>query len=266
MDYYNTTIDPPRLRPHAALSHCTVAPHPQISFMLRSSAPAVDTPSTPLPLPLPLLAHPARSSQTSCHAQVSVVHTIAKKFRCRFTSVIGLIMQLPPARSVISAVSTLEHAPAHSRAHARDKSGPPQCTLSMACSLDLFSQLQSRPRYIQNPNITGSFHVPVSVSFSYAYDLVVERHLSTYPILPLLLPLLVPDFHHPASCSFGPTRTPVDTLLDFVPSSFGFSSMVLALVSVLQFLFPLPFCLSAFRLPSRCRTNIFLACWQLDAG
>jgi hypothetical protein len=209
--------------------------------MLRSSVP----PSTLLPL-LALIVLAAGSSQTSCHAQVSVVRTIAKTFRCRFTSIIGLIMQHPPVRSVISAVSPLEHAP---RTRQRQVGAPALCivqTLITCTSLVLSSVL---PTWCTAPEPTSSykiqissrfFHVSVSVSFSYAYDLVVERLVPTYPFL-YYYHSSYQYFSHLASCLFGPTRTPVDTLLDFVPSSFGFSSMVLALVPVLQFLFPLPF-------------------------
>ena len=76
---------------------------------------------------------------------------------------------------------------------------PPLGLLS-ALSLDLLSHLswlQSRPRHSKPKYRLGSVHVSVSVSFSYAGDLVVERLVSTYPILPLL-PSYSYQYLHPS--------------------------------------------------------------------
>ena len=194
--HHHRQLPPPS--PHATLSHCTVAPLPQIS--LNASFPrcryTIGASSSWL------------SSQGQARlrvAQVLVVRTIAKTCRYRFTSIIGLIMQNPPTRSVISAVSTLEHCTAHTPETSQDRRTVHRanshhlhfpCTI--ACSLDLLShlsRLQSRPRHIQNPTIISVLFMSRSRSRSPSlmpYDLVVERLVPTSPIFPLPLPFLVP--------------------------------------------------------------------------
>jgi len=123
-------------------------------------------------------------------------------------------------------------------AHARDKSESPYCANShrsylpctIACCLPRLVCLAfAAPEltlYIQNQILSRLVHV--SVSFSYACDLVVEPFCIDFLHSPST-PTITHSYRHPhhsASFTFGPTRTPVDTLLDFVPSSFGFSSMV----------------------------------------
>ena len=195
MDYYTPTVNPPRLRTHATLSHCTVAPLPQISLhasFLSCCRHTFDASST-LPAPLaPLVVLVERSSQPRVMLKYHSYALLQKR-------VIAVSPQLSASLcNILPFGLCYQRCLDSGHARIRDKSGMPQCNCanphrlhlpcSIAYSLDLLSQLsrlQSRPRHIQNPNIISVLFMSLSVFFSYAGDLVVERLVSTYPILPL---------------------------------------------------------------------------------
>jgi hypothetical protein len=132
---------------------------------------------------------------------------------------------------LVSVISTAVYR-LWSIAHAKTGRGHRTCNIliirtypvpSPVANLDLpgspFAAPESILSYTKPKYRLGFAHVSVSVSvsvsFSYAHDLVVEHSVSTSPIstLDYYNYSLVPTPTYPASFSFGPTRTPVDTCL-----------------------------------------------------
>lgn len=173
----------PRLRPHATLSHCTVAPLPQISlhasFLLLSThlRRFFHSPSSSL-ASLVLLAE--RSSQHRVMLKYQLCALLLKRVIAVSPQLSASLCNILPL-GLLSALfmdSGALHLRTRTRTHARQRqvrdaalhcANPHRLHLpcSIACSLDLLShlsRLQSRPRHIQNPNIISVLFVSLSLS------------------------------------------------------------------------------------------------------
>jgi hypothetical protein len=204
------------------------------TILLTCSVPPLPLSIAPSTLLYPspsLVALAPRSSKISCHTQVQVVRTTAKICRRRFASIIGLIMHHPIRLiSVISAVSQLWSTAllAYTRWRQVGAAALLNNLIARTCLISCHSLLQSLPCYIQTQNTVSALLVSLFRSPSRSPSLMPATWLlsPSYRLTPFSschYDYSRPTTTHHASCSFGPTRTPIDTSLDFVPSSFGFS-------------------------------------------
>ena len=223
----------------ATLAHCIVAPLPHfVSPLLLSTFDACFSLLAPL--------RRTRRKFKPDFVSYSSISRATTKQTCRycFTSVISLITQHHPTRSA-SVVSAVYRLWSTTLRRSRVRAHLPETNRGHRTVQFLIARIYVVPLPVAFLDLFVSpFAAPVSTLLYTKSNIVSASSClrlgfpSLMPATWLLSPLYrpspstttpTPSYQHPhqsASCSFGPTRTLVDTLLDFVPSSFGFSSMV----------------------------------------